>query len=442
MVSATGKIPRDTVSLMNDKTPSPRRTCARIIAHWLTTQDFPDRMLPNDSKDRAFIQEVVYGVTRWMRLLEWIIDTLVNREPDPQSKAYLLVGLYQIFIMDSVPEHAAANETVEAAKADLDPARIRFLNGVLRNSLRKEDAIRDTLWDQSLGIQTSHPDHVIERWTTQLGAEAAEALCNWNNERPTVSLRVNTARASFADYNAQLVEADVLTEPHPADPDRFMILPPGTSIRSLPGYDEGAFAIQDPATLVAVDLLDPSPGQRLFDACAAPGGKTFACAERMQNEGVLVAADRHEDRLAQLRENAERMAFSCVQVAQADASSIAGVTDIKKQGPFDRILLDVPCSNTGVIRRRPDARWRITDQRLRKLVGVQARMLNTCSKLLAPDGVLVYSTCSLEHEENEGQLEHWIAQNPEFKIDSQAVSIPPESGMDGAFAARIVRSAP
>ncbi|MBT3194446.1 MAG: hypothetical protein HN341_18015, partial [Verrucomicrobia bacterium] len=142
---------------MNDKTPSPRRTCARIIAHWLTTQDFPDRMLPNDSKDRAFIQEVVYGVTRWMRLLEWIIDTLVNREPDPQSKAYLLVGLYQIFIMDSVPEHAAANETVEAAKADLDPARIRFLNGVLRNSLRKEDAIRDTLWDQSLGIQTSHP---------------------------------------------------------------------------------------------------------------------------------------------------------------------------------------------------------------------------------------------------------------------------------------------
>jgi 16S rRNA (cytosine967-C5)-methyltransferase len=424
----------------NDKTESPRRTCARIISHWLTTQDFPDRMLPKDTKDRAFIQEVVYGTCRWTRLLEWIMNTLVTREPDPQSKAYLLVGLYQIFIMDTVPPHAAANETVEAAKADLDPARIRFINGVLRNSLRKEDEIRDSLWDQVPGIRTSHPDRLIERWTAQLGADATEALCDWNNERPTVALRVNTMRSTLADYAALLAEAGVKTTPHPADPDRFLTLPPGTIVRTLPGYADGTFAIQDPATLAAVDLLDLRPGLRLLDACAAPGGKTFACAERMQNEGLIIAVDRHADRLSQLNENADRMAFSCVQVARADASTREGLADVAAQGPFDRILLDVPCSNTGVIRRRPDARWRITDQRMRKLAGVQARMLNTCSKLLAPDGILVYSTCSLEPEENEGQLEHWLSQNPEFKLESQTISIPPESGMDGAFAARLIRS--
>jgi len=399
-------------------------------------------MLPNDSKDRAFIQEVVYGICRWMRLLEWIINTLVTREPDPQTKAHLLVGLYQIFIMDTIPPHAAANETVEAAKADLDPARVRFINGVLRNSLRKEDAIRDSLWNQSLAIQTSHPDHLIERWTHQLGAEATKALCDWNNERPLVTLHVNTYRVAFDTYLQQLKDSGIAATPHPADPKRFLTLPVGTSVRTLPGFDEGHFTIQDPATQLAVDLLDLQPGLRILDACAAPGGKTFACAEIMQNEGLIVALDRHADRLAQLTENATRLAYSCVNIAKADASTKLGLAEIEKLGPFDRILLDVPCSNTGVIRRRPDARWRVTDQRLRKLVGVQARILNACSKLLAPGGILVYSTCSLEPEENEEQLERWIHQNPDFIIKSQTVSIPPESGMDGAFAACLTHTTP
>ncbi len=428
---------------MNDSPNTPtnaRGTCARVLARWLTTQDFPDRMLPTGSTDRAFIQEVVYGVSRWKRLLDWVLEGLVSREPDPQAKAYLLVGLYQILLLDGVPPHAAVNETVEAAKADLDPARIRFINGVLRNALRKVNPIRDSITKQTLGIRTSHPDVLTERWLREFGSEATEALCDWNNHRPSVALRVNTLRVTTEAYTAQLTEAGIETTPHPAAPEHFLILPAGVMIRDLPGYAEGLFTIQDPATLLAVNLLDLRPGLSVLDACAAPGGKTFACAEQIKNEGLILAVDRHADRLAQLKENADRMALSCIRLAQADATNKAGMADIARQGPFDRILLDVPCSNTGVLRRRPDARWRFSENRLRKLVGVQARMLNACSRLLTPDGALVYSTCSLQFEENHGQVERWVTQNPDFKIDAESASIPPASGMDGAYAARLVKA--
>jgi 16S rRNA (cytosine967-C5)-methyltransferase len=415
-----------------------RGTCARIVAHWLTTRDFPDRMLPAESKDRAFIQEVVYGICRWKRLLEWIISARVSREPDDQAKAYLMVGLYQVFRMDNIPDHAAANETVEAAKVDLDPARVRFINGVLRNCLRKADAIRAEIEKQPLGIQTSHPEVLVTRWSDEHGESTARGICDWNNQRPDIALRVNTHRITMNDYSARLAKEGITTTPHPADEQRFLILPSGTAVHTLPGYNEGLFTIQDPATLLAVDLLSPQPGMRVFDACAAPGGKTFACAEMMRDEGTIIAADRHADRLPQLQANARRMDFGCVQIAQADASTTKGLEGIARKGPFDRILLDVPCSNTGVLRRRPDARWRFSDNRMRKLVGLQARLLNACSKLLAPGGMLVYSTCSLEPEENSAQVERWVKQNPAFHIDAQAESVPPDSSMDGAFAARLV----
>jgi 16S rRNA (cytosine967-C5)-methyltransferase len=398
-------------------------------------------MLPDHHKERALIQEIVYGICRWKRLLETIITTLVPREPDPQTKAYLMVGLYQIFLMDNIPPHAAANETVEAAKYDLESARIRFLNGVLRNSLRKSDEIQAMLYEQSLAVKTSHPDILVDRWTDELGEEAAEALCNWNNKRPEVILHINHHRTTTKEYTKKLSEVGIETTLHPADDkNRFLILPGGITIPDLPGYREGLFTIQDPATMIAVDLMDLEPGMTVLDACSAPGGKTFACAEKMHNKGTIVALDRHDDRLRQLKENARRMQYSCIKIRKADATRKLGLSNIENFGPFDRILLDVPCSNTGVLRRRPDARWRFNETRLRKLTGVQARMLNACSKLLAPGGKLIYSTCSLEPEENELQLDRWISLNPNFKIEKQVSSIPPDSQIDGAFAARLVKT--
>lgn len=416
---------------------NPRVCCATIIAHWLTSGDFPDRMLPENSDKRAFVQEVVYGTTRWKRRLEWILSTRVSRPPDPQAKAYLLVGLYQLFIMDHVPDHAAVHETVEAAKTELDPPRVRFINGVLRAVLRESDVITRKLDAQPLGVYTSHPDILISRWTRQLGRKTTEAVCHWDNRRPDITLHVNTHRIAFNAYVSQLAAAGIEASPHPADPTRFLTLPQAVPITALPGYAEGLFTIQDPATLLAVDLLKVRPGMRVLDACAAPGGKTFACAEYMQNDGQLLAIDRHKDRLARLTENADRMGFSCLRILQADASNKAGLAPLRQYAPFDRILLDVPCSNTGVLRRRPDARWRFSETRLRKLIGLQARLLNACRALLAPDGMLVYSTCSLEPEENHIGIENWLRQNTDFTLTAEATSIPPASGMDGAYAARL-----
>jgi len=432
-------------SKAESETPSPmlasRTICAQIIAQWINTGDFPDRMLPSESKERPLMQEIVYGVSRWMRLLETIITQLVPRDPDPLTKAYLLVGLYQIFLMDNIPPHAAANETVEASKVDLDQARVRFLNGVLRNSLRKSEEIQKILHEASLAVRSSHPDFLVDRWTEEFGEESTAAICDWNNKRPPVILRVNHHRTTTKDYTKMLAEDGIEVELHPADSkNRFLILPAGISIPDLPGYTEGLFTIQDPATILAVDMLDLKHGLSVLDACAAPGGKTFACAEQMHNKGTIIALDRHDDRIAQLRENARRMHYSCVKVHKADATKKIGLDSIEDYGPFDRILLDVPCSNTGVLRRRPDARWRVTDERLSRLTGVQARMLNACSRLLAPDGIIVYSTCSLEPEENEQQIERWLSLNPNFKLDSQTFNIPPDSNTDGAFVARLVRN--
>jgi len=419
-----------------------RTVCARIISEWLTTCDFPERMLPEHSSERALIQEMVYGICRHKRALEAILSRLANREPDPQTKAYLLTGLYQIFRMDHIPPHAAANETVEAAKQDLDRPRINFVNGVLRSSLRRKEELRQWLAQQPVAVQTSHPDLLFSRWKDEYGEQSAIELCQWNNTRPHVTLRANRMRTSVDEYRRLLQDAGIEAAQHPADPQRFLILPSGISVRSLPGYNEGLFAVQDPATLLAVDMLQlDRSGLKLLDACAAPGGKTFAAAEQMGDKGTVIAVDRHEDRLAQLRQNARRLNFSSIKIRQADATRKATMEAVEKLGPFDRILLDVPCSNTGVLRRRPDARWRFSEKRLRRLVGIQARMLNACSRLLAPGGQLVYSTCSLEPEENEQQIERWISLNSGFRIDAQKCCIPPESGMDGAFVTRLIKTA-
>jgi 16S rRNA (cytosine967-C5)-methyltransferase len=286
-----------------------------------------------------------------------------------------------------------------------------------------------------MGIRFSHPDLLIQRWTLHYGIPATEALCEWNNRRPTVTIRLRTGDAS--------PEVDALRQmlsPHPSAPDLFFLVPPGTAVTELPGYASGTFYVQDPATQISVSLLELEPGMKLLDACAAPGGKAFACADSLHNQGIILAADLHEDRLKRLRENALRMNIPCIQVIQADATQIPAADAVQQQAPYDRVLLDVPCSNTGVLNRRPDARWRFSEERLASLTAVQRRMLDAAAPLVAVGGMLVYSTCSLEPEENMGQVQNWLAANPRFQLGRQRISMPPASGTDGAFAAQLIRT--
>ena len=422
---------------MRPNEPNARAVAARLVGRWLRAGHFPDRLLEQDVAARPFVMEVVFGVARRKRSLEWIVARCAAKPPDDQVLPYLLVGLYQILFMDQVAQYAAVNETVEALKAAHRTSAAGYVNGILRRAIRERAPLRRELESQPLGVRESHPDLLVERWASQFGETRAEGLCRWNNTRPPITLRPNRRLNSVGEYASLLKASGVEAVPHPFAPDEFVDLPHGVRVTELPGYAEGRFSVQDPATSASVRLLDPQPGERVLDACAAPGGKTMMMAERMNDSGEIVAADSQTDRLAVLRENLQRMAIRSATIVQADAArpDFAGVADGR---PFDRILLDVPCTNTGVLRRRPDARWRFSEARLTEATRTQSALLDVVAGLLKPGGRLVYSTCSLEPEENERLVEAWLAAHPRFKLLDSRRLFPPETQTDGAYAAAVV----
>ncbi|MDX9866820.1 MAG: transcription antitermination factor NusB [Kiritimatiellia bacterium] len=397
---------------------SSRREAIFILTRWLATHDFPDRLIP-DGPDRAFITDLVYTTVRRRRTLEWALRQLMRRPPQGETGAALLAGACQILFMPDVAEYAAVNETVEAAKfASKQTAGL--VNAVLRNLLRQREALLSRLAKEPVGIRTSHPDALITRWRERYGAEETLALCEWDN----------TPAETFLAY-----------PPGAAEP--FVPMPRGARVTEMPGFEAGAFIVQDPATAVSVDLLAVRPGLTVLDACAAPGGKTVQIAWRMGAPGPdprhrLVALDLHEDRLRLVRENLARTRQEWVTVCPGDLTQnpLPALSDF---GLFDRILLDAPCSNTGVLRRRPDARWRWTTPRMKRLAATQAVMLENALSLLAPGGRLVYSTCSLEPEENRRQITALRKRHPELACIGVEERIPTRHATDGAFACALER---
>jgi 16S rRNA (cytosine967-C5)-methyltransferase len=466
-----------------------RGQAAAIIERWLATGDFPNQMLEDVREHRAFLMELVYGIVRWKRLLDWVVARYVRRSPVPSQQAFLLVGLYQLLKMTEVAAFAAVHETVEAAKAALGVRQADFVNAILRRTLREKDGLLAELDRQPLGIRQSHPDELLERWMRHFGASPTEALCAWNNQRADVIIRVNRLKTTPEAYLKTLAERGVgnqvcpfnagkaateanidlsaialATDEHPtllrpsapafAEPasvgagrsegkpsnaehrtkslfSACFTLAHGVRVADLPGYAEGYFMVIDPAAIQAVDLLDPQPGDHVLDACAAPGGKTALIAERLRLKGQLVAMDLREDRLPRLRANLERLGCAAfVKVVQGDARRLRP----ESFGRFDRILLDVPCSNTGVIRRKPDVRWRFSKAGLTRLGVAQRELLERAAGLVKRGGFIVYSTCSLEPEENELLIAAWLKTHPEFRLQSFRQSFPPASGQDGAYA--------
>jgi 16S rRNA (cytosine967-C5)-methyltransferase len=290
---------------------------------------------------------------------------------------------------------------------------------------------------EDIGIRQSHPDLLVQRWQHSYGKQATAELCRWNNRRARVILCPNPVRIGVQGLLNSLEEAGIAAGPHPAAPEVFIRLDHGTRVAGVPGYKEGHFSVQDPSTHEAVKLLDPQPGECVLDACAAPGGKTVLIAEHMQDTGRIVAMDLYRDRLGRLETNIERMGFGSVETLQGNAADAEDLQAAAARGLFDRILLDVPCSNTGVLQRRPDARWRFSEERLRQLVRLQHKLLNSVTTVLAPGGTLVYSTCSLEREENRDLVEAWLREHPGFNCVSSVGLFPPESGTDGIYAAAL-----
>ncbi|HEY8241449.1 MAG TPA: 16S rRNA (cytosine(967)-C(5))-methyltransferase RsmB [Kiritimatiellia bacterium] len=422
---------------------SPRGEAARIVSSWLRTGSFPDREIDAVTESHGAVLELVQGVVRWKRLLEEVRTVLVPRKPRAEIDAFLLVGLYQLLRMENMPAHAAVHETVEAAKAVGGKKTADFVNAVLRRVTKERAALASKIDAFPWPVRLSHPDALAMRWKRAFGEQAAQDLCAWNNRAPDVVLRVVKTRKDLAGFLQALEQAGVRAEPHAARPDDCVVLSHGVRVRDVPGYEEGWFAVQDPSTLAAPELLDPQPGETVLDACAAPGGKTAILSSRAGDRGRVIASDRHADRLGPLRDNVRRLALANVTVATCDATdavALRRLADEHAPAGFDRILLDVPCSNTGVIRRRPDARWRFSVERLDRTVALQRALLDAASQVLKPGSALVYSTCSLEPEENEDQIRAWLTAHPAFRLEREVKLVPPASGTDGAYAALLLTS--
>ena len=398
-----------------------RRTAAFAVARWLATKEFPATLLP-EGPDRAFVQDLVYTVIRRLRPLRKVLGELVTKWPKGELEALLYVGAAQVLYMEDVPDFAAVNETVEAAKLCNNKSIAKVVNGVLRNLIRRRAEFEAQIAAAPLEERESFPTELVRRWTARFGAENAAKLCAWHNV---------PAKTFLARRDGSFVE-----------------LERGRKVADVLGYAEGEFIVQDPGTALAVELMDVKPGDVVLDACAAPGGKTIQLAWR---GAKVTACEVNPKRRKRLEENLKRVLGSMESVetiGSLDAISAIGSIGVgseiehsttQKLKQFLKVLVDAPCSNTGVLRRRPDARWNWSVEKLEALVKLQAEILDQAAKLVASGGVLVYSTCSNEPEENDEQVKAFVARHPDFTLDTTRESIPFESGHDGAFAARLIR---
>jgi len=426
---------------------NPRQIAARVLIERLSKGGFVERHLDRAldrarlyPEDRSLCQELVYGCVRWQGTLDWLINRQTQgRDQKPFVQILLRLGLYQIFWLDRIPPHAAVHATVETAKALRYADHAGFINAVLRTALRDDNIIRKALAELKAtnpAAGYSHPEWLVSRWQERYGGEQTLKLLEWNNSPAKVFARANTLkvepgkllefwRSDNVSYN--FVFKDWLEENLVFE---FKSHPPIDGMRS---FKNGFFYVQDPSTLYAVDLLAPKPNERVLDLCAAPGGKTTYIAQRMKNEGKLVANDTSPDRLELVKENCDRLGVTCVDILP-DSS-----LNPKTTQPFDRVLVDAPCSNTGVLRRRVDLRWRIKPEELERLRKQQLELLRRAAAFVKPGGVLVYSTCSLEPEENAGVVDDFLKDNTNFTLDESGDVLPTRDGFDGAYAARMVR---
>jgi 16S rRNA (cytosine967-C5)-methyltransferase len=414
-----------------------RSEAARVLRRWQAEGEFVEKLLLEVDLDPAFVAEIVYGVLRFQIQLDWMISRLCPRVPSNRLKPWLHVGLYQLFYMDRVPPYAAINETVNAARSDVAKSGVGFINGVLRSADRKRDELLELMAEQNDRIRFAHPNWFVRQWRGQFGPEVAATIMEWNNHRPDLQLRLRKGLA----VSSFLESLGHPAHPHPRFPERMVILDEGMPVREIPGFPEGEFYVQDASTIVPADLLAPQPGEEVLDACAAPGGKTIQLAESMEGRGRLLAIEKFDRRLARLSENLERMDQSWVETLCGDFLNLPNSQLFPENHPgFDAILLDVPCSNSGVLRRRPESRWKNMEKEIPQLVPLQLRLLDRAAGALRPGGRIVYSTCSICEDENQSVVQQFLESQPSFTLSAEHLTIPGVQESDGGYAALLTSS--
>ncbi|HWP81594.1 MAG TPA: 16S rRNA (cytosine(967)-C(5))-methyltransferase RsmB [Bacteroidota bacterium] len=438
----------------------PRGIAVKILNRVERSDAYLDRLLESEMRsvemnelDKGLMNEIVTGVIRWRMKLDWILTGFFHgnfTKAETNIKNALRVALYQILFLDRVPHSAAVNESVEFIKRLRGQKVADLVNAVLRNILRNIENIRypDPNEDriQHLAVIESHPYWLTKRWVERFGYDETRQLLSANNQRPDLTLRVNRLKIDFNYFLSKLEQHQIQFSRSPYL-DYFVRVKHMAGIGSSDMFRQGFFVVQDESAGLAVLLLDPKPGDRVIDLCSAPGGKTTFIGELMRNVGEIVAIDRYESRLNLVKAACQRTGIANAHFIAADAAEL-------QTQPADRVLVDAPCSGLGVLSKKPDAKWKREPEDLEKLVQIQYSILDNAARLVKPGGVLVYSTCTTEPEENFMLVQSFLAKHPEFAIEAASKFVPEaltvqegyvqtyphKHGMDGAFAIRLKKA--
>lgn len=408
---------------------------------------------PLSDQDRRFVTELVYGTVKAGATLDWLLGHYCSRplaKIDPVIRNILRMGVYQIFFLSRVPVSAACNQAVELAKKHGHAGTVKFVNAVLRSAGRdpQKAAYPDADKEPArfLALKYFHPEWLVARWLARLGFAACEALLAADNATPPLSLRTNTLRISREELLARLADEGAAGEPSRWTPEG-VVCREYPALARLASLKEGLFQVQDESSMLVAHVVGPRPGEFVIDACGAPGGKSTHLAALMGNRGRVLSTDLYEHKLKLTAENAARLGLGIIATKVFDATKLATVY----AGQADRVLVDAPCSGLGVLRRKPDSRWRKSESMLRDLPVLQAAILASAAACVKPGGVLVYSTCTTEPEENEAVVRAFLASRDDFSLVSAGALLPvPRAdemvqlwphvdGVDGFFIARMER---
>jgi len=388
----------------------------------------------------ALVRELVYGVLENRILLDYILGSFVKTPVGKLKKSdrtLLRLGIYQLKFLDGVPEYAAVNECVALAKKYCR-GRDGFVNAVLRSFIRagKEAALPDPAADLTryLSVKYSYEPWIIELWLSQYDAGFAEELLAAGNLAPDLVIRINLLKTTRTELLHRLLEGGYQAETSEICERALKVT--GTGLLDDELYKEGLFSVQDESSLLAADILSPQPGETVVDVCAAPGGKTLAIAEMMQNQGLVVACDIYEKKLAVIDREAERLGISIVSTRVRD-----GITaDPSMAFAADRVLVDAPCSGLGVIRRKPEIKYKEKPDNMAELPTKQLAILSAAAGYVKTGGALVYSTCTISPYENEGVTGKFLAANPDFRKELERQLFPNVDGTDGFYICKMLRT--
>jgi 16S rRNA (cytosine967-C5)-methyltransferase len=457
------------------RTTNPRQLAASVLLKWegippvkrpplvQLTEDFLEDTGPWSIRDRALVRELVFGVVRWLALLDRHIDfQLISRKKRLSSivRSHLRIGAFQIMFLDRIPFSAAVNEAVQGVKSSNHAWASGLVNAVLRRmaerceSLGPEMARRceDTTGlgeVERLAIEQSHPFWMVNRWAGRYGLKEARSICRANNIQAPLTLRVNTLTITREEVLSNLAVHGIDAVSGRYAPEAVMIRDYSGSPVAIPGFKQGWFQVQDEAAQLVSYCLDPMSQEIILDACAGPGGKTTHIAQLIGDQGIVEATDRNDARLELLKENQERLGIKCISCIPFESFN-ARRSELK--GRYHRILVDAPCSGLGVIRRHPDIKWNRTLASLSELVSQQRSLLNGLAPLIRPGGTMVYATCTLEPEETREVVEDFLSGHPGWGLiaaekvlpaaarslvdgDRFLLTVPEFQGPDGFFVA-------